>query len=323
MSAVKVRDVSPSGQGESNEDWVKGREKLYVTGTSFIKFIPHWHKWHTARDSNFESLILAVVFNTKTNFSNYVRNNLLKHGKDHEDEAVNVFTKQFCTEEQRKSATFPGLWECEERPKWGGSPDGHFVGHFIIEVKCPKTRKIEYDDNMEPIVPLNYQTQAQWYMFLSGEKLCKFIQYETDTTIHVTDIPFDKEAMWDLLPTLDARCKELDSLKSEWHALTDAVSDKEEREYLRKGRGSNNQGYQHPTERLNEVRSRTGKRYDEIEWFIDAHVPFKPKRPYTRKPKAREAELPWPEDGIEERELESLARAAKKFKTETLIKNIL
>lgn len=101
-----------------------------------------------------------------------------------------------------------GLVQHPQYPWLGGSPDGVTEDGFLIEIKCPLTRKIE------AFVPKHYVAQIQLNMEILDLEECDFIQYrpaEGDSPEEFVVVNVKRDREW--------FARNLDKMKAFWDGV--------------------------------------------------------------------------------------------------------
>lgn len=187
----RSKDVCPKGQ--QSPEWVEGREKLLITGTTLGGLLPPYHLWK-GRSSR-RDCVKRTVFGYKPPVGAFLQK-MFDSGKAGEFVAIDVVKSQVLKPDEE--ILFPGLLVALEDERWGGSPDGVVVDketrepQYVVECKTLTRRAMQYDSDGAALVPLYYYTQAHWYMWLVGVRSCAFVQYmPASDEVAVTWLDFD------------------------------------------------------------------------------------------------------------------------------------
>ena len=126
----------------------------------------------------------VTLLKKKIGITSNTSNMYTQHGNQTEDIACKKY------EEITGHRVIPfGLWQSKEYPGIGGSPDGVTACGRLIEIKCPVSRTI-----IPGCVPEHYKAQLQTLMFVSGLKICDFVQYHTrDDVFDITTVEYDQD----------------------------------------------------------------------------------------------------------------------------------
>lgn len=136
-------------------------------------------------------------------------NEAMKHGKMYEPVALNILKTQI-VDGSPVVMLFNIHFLTHARYTWlGGTLDGIVVLEdgrvVVVEVKCPKSRKIIHGE-----VPEVYKPQIQTYLFITGLHQCAFVQYKprgkrgSPEIFDITMVDVDVEYMRIRMPMLRA-----------------------------------------------------------------------------------------------------------------------
>lgn len=95
----------------------------------------------------------------------FVENEAIYWGKKYEQVVINYYMKKY-----DKIVYEIGLIPFPNQPYLGASPDGITDDGFALEIKCPKSRKIN------GIPPLEYWIQIQFHLQATQLEICHFIE---------------------------------------------------------------------------------------------------------------------------------------------------
>lgn len=128
-----------------------------------------------------------------------IDNVFTRHGQKYEDEARDIYCEM-----TGETAYELGLLIHPDIPWIGCSVDGVTDAGYVLEIKCPLSRKIE-----PGVVPHHYYPQVQICMEICDLEETKFIQYKPaaitwprDPEFVVTSVPRSREWFADVLPKL-------------------------------------------------------------------------------------------------------------------------
>ena len=127
-----------------------------------------------------------------------------QHGQDNEDVAI----KKYEAATGSKTLEF-GFIIHETIPWLGASPDGITTEGVLLEVKCPMSRRFEYDAEGVALVPSHYMPQILLSLEVFDLEVCDFIQLRTANITWpepeefvVTRVHRDRKWFADVLPKL-------------------------------------------------------------------------------------------------------------------------
>jgi putative phage-type endonuclease len=181
-------------------------------------------EWYVARKSLITASEVASALDIKPfeSYSGSPRTQLLKekmhvtargvdnvftqHGNRYEDEARDIY----CEMTGEKVYEF-GLIVHAEYPWLGCSVDGVTESGYVLEIKCPLSRKIE-----PGVVPHHYYPQVQICMEVCDLEEARFIQYKPESITWPKDREFDvavvhRDRAWfeEMRPRLEAFVTEM------------------------------------------------------------------------------------------------------------------
>jgi putative phage-type endonuclease len=142
----------------------------------------------------------------KTVESSGIDNVFTRHGQKYEDEARDIYCEM-----TGEVAYELGLLVHPRYPWLGCSVDGITGAGYVLEIKCPLSRKIE-----PGVVPHHYYPQVQICMEVCDLDETKFIQYKPesvtwpkDAEFVITSVPRNREWFADVLPKLEEFYREM------------------------------------------------------------------------------------------------------------------
>lgn len=138
------------------------------------------------------------IYNTKFDTEEQEDNFWMARGRENEPEARAMF-------EQVKGREYPPLnIEHDQLPHFRASLDGYCEQtRYVLEIKNPGRRTLDLASIGK--VPLNYQYQIQWQLFVSGAPKAFYFCYDADTMENHTIELYPDQAIWDkMIPSAHA-----------------------------------------------------------------------------------------------------------------------
>ncbi len=137
---------------QRSEEWYKIRAKLITASDCGVIL-----GYNTLSNTN--KLMTTKLHNVR------FENIYTKHGQYYEPKAIEIFEKK-C----KKKVYEVGLLQHQKHTFLGASPDGIVSNHYLIEIKCPYTRRLS------GAISLNYFAQVQLQLEVANLEHCYFYE---------------------------------------------------------------------------------------------------------------------------------------------------
>lgn len=147
-----ISKLQKSSIEQRSEEWYKIRTKLITASDCGVIL-----GYNTLSSTN-------KLMTTKLNNVRF-ENIYTKHGQYYEPKAIEIFEKKY-----KKKVYEVGLLRHQKHKFLGASPDGIVSNHYLIEIKCPYTRRLS------GAISLNYYAQVQLQLEVANLENCYFYE---------------------------------------------------------------------------------------------------------------------------------------------------
>ena len=147
-----ISRLQKSSIEQRSDEWYKVRQKLITASDCGVIL-----GYNTLSSTN--KLITTKLNNVK------FENVYTRHGQYYESKAIKIFEKKY-----KKKVYDVGLLQHKKHKFLGASPDGIVSNHYLVEIKCPYTRRLS------GAISLNYFAQVQLQLEVANLEKCYFYE---------------------------------------------------------------------------------------------------------------------------------------------------